>query len=541
MSKYILYARKSQEADDKQVLSIGSQIDVLNNLIERDNLNIVVKLSESKTAKLIGRPIFNEMIARISNGQADSILVWHPDRLSRNPVDAGTIINLLDLGLLKEVRTPTQTFHNTPTDKFVLNLLLSNAKLENDNKSENVKRGMKRRADLGLYPFSGVPTGYINIIDEQTGIPKTIEDPDRFYLVRKMWDLILSGQYNVPEILNKVNNDWGFRTKKKRKTGGKPLSRSGLYNIFTNYFYYGWYLYNGEWKQSNHKPMITKEEFDKVQMILGRKDRPRPQKHISAYSGIFKCGECGFSYTMTEKTKYYPKTNNLRKYYYHHCTKKNRSHKCTQQPLTQYLLEKQVVDLLSKIEIHEEFKNWAIEYLKYAHEKEQQDRFVITKNLQNTYNEAQKKIDRLLNAYINGLITDENKFKNKKDELLKEKEIIKQRLESSDYRANKWIEECENSFSFSYNLKKRFQSGSIEVKKQILTTIGSNFIIKNKKIAIGLNKPYFIFKDAKENEEKYLVSLEPVEKLDIPSEMAHLAKENPLWLPRVDSNRQPRP
>src|ERR1035438_3800570 len=95
-NRFFLYARKSTDVEDKQILSIDAQINELREFAVRENLNIVAELIEKQSAKTPGRPIFNDMLARIEAGEADGILAWHPDRLARNSIDGGQIIYLLD-------------------------------------------------------------------------------------------------------------------------------------------------------------------------------------------------------------------------------------------------------------------------------------------------------------------------------------------------------------------------------------------------------------------------------------------------------------
>src|SRR3989344_4393343 len=104
--KYLVYARKSSEQEDKQVLSISSQRDELNKIVKDLKLSIVKVFEESHSAKEPGRPIFNEMMSCLSRGEANGILIWNPNRISRNSMDTGQVIYFLDLGKLLEVRTP---------------------------------------------------------------------------------------------------------------------------------------------------------------------------------------------------------------------------------------------------------------------------------------------------------------------------------------------------------------------------------------------------------------------------------------------------
>src|SRR3989344_932132 len=150
---YVLYARKSTESDEKQALSIESQVKEMLQIADRENLNIVDIRREAHSAKDSGqRPVYKEILEDIKRERFNGILVWHPDRLSRNAGDLGSIVDLMDEKRLLQIRTYGQTFTNTPSEKFLLMILCSQAKLENDNKSINVKRGLRTRVEMGLWP-----------------------------------------------------------------------------------------------------------------------------------------------------------------------------------------------------------------------------------------------------------------------------------------------------------------------------------------------------------------------------------------------------
>jgi len=120
--KFFLYCRKSTDVEDKQVLSIEAQITELREFAKRENLQIVEVFIEKQTAKVPGRPIFNEMLEKIEIGEANGILSWHPDRLARNSVDGGRIIYLLDTGKLQSLKFPQFWFEPTPQGKFMLSI-----------------------------------------------------------------------------------------------------------------------------------------------------------------------------------------------------------------------------------------------------------------------------------------------------------------------------------------------------------------------------------------------------------------------------------
>ncbi|HCC67525.1 TPA: hypothetical protein DEQ22_03045, partial [Candidatus Nomurabacteria bacterium] len=126
--KFFLYTRKSTDVEDKQILSIEAQLQELRDFAKRENLDIALEFIEKQSAKIPGRPIFNEMLQRIEKGEADSILSWHPDRLARNSVDGGRIIYLLDTNKLLGLKFPSFWFESTPQGKFMLNIAFGQSK-----------------------------------------------------------------------------------------------------------------------------------------------------------------------------------------------------------------------------------------------------------------------------------------------------------------------------------------------------------------------------------------------------------------------------
>ena|SRR3990167_9117984 len=114
---YFLYARKSTDVEDKQVLSIEAQLAELRSLAKRENLNIVEEYIEKRSTKMPGRPIFDEMLKRIQAGEAQGIVCWKIDRLSRNPVDSGKIQWLLQQGIIQHIQTHSQS-HIKSKEKY---------------------------------------------------------------------------------------------------------------------------------------------------------------------------------------------------------------------------------------------------------------------------------------------------------------------------------------------------------------------------------------------------------------------------------------
>jgi site-specific DNA recombinase len=233
--KYCLYARKSSESDERQAMSIDSQIKEMTAMADREGLNIVEIKQESFSAKQSGhRPVFNELLHDLRNGKFEAILTWAPDRMSRNAGDLGSLVDLMDMNKLQRIRTFGQSFSNTPNEKFLLMILCSQAKLENDNRGINVKRGIRAKCEMGWRP-GAAPIGYIN--RSFGGVKDIVLDNDRAPFVKEMFER--SGLMNQS---GRTIKDWldsiGFTTK-----SGAQLSLSQIYRILTNPFYYGYLLW----------------------------------------------------------------------------------------------------------------------------------------------------------------------------------------------------------------------------------------------------------------------------------------------------------
>ena len=224
---YCLYARKSTESEEKQILSIDSQIKEMLQLADRDGLEVVMLKRESHSAKETGqRPVFNEIIQELNEGKYNGILTWAPDRISRNAGDLGKIVDLMDAGKLHEIRTFGQRFSNSPSEKFLLMILGSQAKLENDNRGVNVKRGLRTRCEMGLRP--GVaPVGYSN--DKHADRKcSAIVDPLRAPIIKQIFEkafLYFRGECRVTTLISSCRTSAG-----RIDSSGAMFSSSGHVN-----------------------------------------------------------------------------------------------------------------------------------------------------------------------------------------------------------------------------------------------------------------------------------------------------------------------
>ncbi len=324
--RYCLYARKSTESDERQALSIESQVKEMLQIAEKDGLDIVDIRREAKSAKDSGnRPVFKELLSDVKQERFNAILTWAPDRLSRNAGDLGSVVDLMDDKKLLSIRTYGQTFSNSPNEKFLLMILCSQAKLENDNRGINVKRGLRTRCEMGLWP-TNAPTGYVK--EKRTDRKcQCLLDPERAPVIKQMFEKVAYEKWSGRKLYHWLKFDLNFRTGK----GKKHLSLGNIYRILENTFYYGEFEYprkSGNWYQGKHEPIITKELFDLVQEQVKNSQLVRKENIEFAFTKIMKCGLCGSGISATEKFKRL-KAGGYNRHVYYGCTKARDKHcKC---------------------------------------------------------------------------------------------------------------------------------------------------------------------------------------------------------------------
>lgn len=343
--RYCLYARKSSESDEKQAMSIDGQLMEMKALAKREKIEIHEVITESHSAKETGqRPQFNYMLENISKGKYNAIVTWAPDRISRNAGDLGRVVDLMDQGKLLFIKTHSQTFSNNPNEKFLLMILCSQAKLENDNRGINVKRGLRNKCGIGIRPGMA-PIGYLNTM-KGNRIASVDLDPERAPVIKEMFYKVANQGYSgrmIRRWLRKIR----FKTKRNC-----DLSLGRIYVALNNPFYYGEFRYGGKWYKGIHEPLISKYIFDKVQIQLEVVPK-QWNKQVFPFKKICKCATCGSS--ITAETKYRrTRKGEINMHIYYHCNR-IKDYECREPYITEEDLVKQLLSYLPNLELNLEY------------------------------------------------------------------------------------------------------------------------------------------------------------------------------------------
>ena len=479
--RFFLYARKSTESEDRQVLSIDSQIKELKNHAEKAGIQIVEEFRESKSAKAPGRPVFSEMMALLEKQKAEGVLCWKLDRLARNPVDGGALIWALDQGKIKQIVTPFRTFQKSGDDAFWMQLEFGMAKKYVDDLSENVKRGLKAKAELGEPPASRLPLGYMR--DLKSG--GVIADPDRFPLVQRIFQEVARGCYRPIEVLEMATRDWGLTTISWGSKGGGLLSKSAFYKVLGNPFYTGVFTHNGEVYRGNFPAMVSVDDFKKVQQILRRPDNPKPRKgHEFAYRGLFHCGTCGARLVAEAHTNRYGSH-----YVHYHCPKKRPWHEqCPERALEERGLENQIAEFLRRFQIPPHLLQWATDHLSGQAKEENSWREIEKQAQKKSLRSVERQLGTLTRMRLQEQIGEEE-FVAERKRLLFEKEGLAKTAELEKHPC-KPSELLLRAFSFATLAKKRFEDGDKFTRRKILLGVGQNFLLKDRKVLIEAKKPF---------------------------------------------------
>ena len=498
---YFLYIRKSTDEDDRQVLSLEAQEVELNEFAAREHLHISNTFHESQTAKEPGRPVFNDMLTRVERGEAEGILAWHPDRLARNSVDGGRIIFLVDSGKIKTLKSPTFWFEPTPQGKFMLNIAFGQSKYFVDNLSENTKRGLRQKLRRGEWP-GWAPVGYLN--DKLEHI--IVTDAERSPLIRKLFERYATGKYSLKDIQNIANSIGLF------SRSGKVLSVSLIQNILSNPFYYGVFRYNGELYEAKHEPIITKKLFESVQKVMANKSRPKKQRKAVEYPfrGLCVCAECGCA--ITSETQ--------KGHHYYRCTKKRGA--CTQKYVREEILSSEVNDVLEKVSLPPSWADNMLARLDAEREQETQDGTRYAQNLKSEISLCDEKLEKLLNAHLDKLISKEE-YVAKKRKLLNRKVEISEQLADFEQSGDYWLEPMRLFILDSKQAKIIASKENLPAKRDFLKKSGSNPLLRDRALVVSWQNPW-----------KILVDFPlPVAVGDTDSASC------PDWLRRQDSNLRP--
>ena len=480
--KYFLYVRKSTDVEDKQVLSIEAQLSELRTIAKHDELEIVEEFIEKRSAKVPGRSIFEEMLRRIEKDEAEGIICWKVDRLSRNPVDSGRISWMLQQNIIQKVITHDRVY--LPQDNvLIMSVEFGMANQYIRDLSVNTKRGLRAKARQGIYP-SVAPLGYLNDVRSKT----IVIDRKKSLIVRKAFEMYAENKYNQEDIANFLFKN-GIQSRLIRRpdaTGGKPLKRDQIKWILESPFYYGNFYYAGEVWEGKHKPLISKKLWDKVQEVLKLRGRVKKVKtEPKAFSGLLYCGECGCSITAERQ----------KGHIYYRCTKKKG--KCSQPFTREEVLDSQLSAILTSLVLPSE---WAKELNKMLDKDEADITQSATASVQALRSDAMEinsKLARITDLFVEQDI-ERGEYLDRKKALMSQKKSVEEQILLLERDAARWLEPMREWLKVASSLAEAAQSNDLPSRKSYLQKIfGSNLTLHSREARAVPEIPWVFISQAK--------------------------------------------
>ncbi len=506
MKKCFIYCRKSSEEVNKQVQSIESQKRVMKEIAQNNNLKVVDIIIDNKSAmKPNLRTGFNNMLKRIRKQEAQIIVTWKNDRLSRNPLESGTICQLLQDGVIQKIITVEKTFLQKES-QILFTLESAMASEYSRSLSMNVIRGQQTKVERGLYPACA-PIGYLNVGNQKGN--KTIEpDPSTFLVLKKLWTILKTEKLQLADLYRIMKEKYPIYF----RNHAKIISFSSFHRIFHNPFYCGLFRWNGKENLGVHKTMITQSEFKEVQDYLNKKEKTRERVLDFDFKGLFTCGNCSACITAERKEKLIKATKETKYFEYYRCTHRKKQITCKEKPISKLKIEDQILKELKKIHLPPEIIECGKQDLKIRFKKESTIQSIVSKNIGQAINKQQAKISQLENNLCFETEQDtRNLMKDKLEEAKIRLQGLKEDYEKEKSSPRKNLETLQEQLEIINGIVKKFQNGEKKDRQKIIKSLGSNWKLKDRKL---LYESHFIpnaIKKAKNSLPPDFTRLEPEE------------------------------
>jgi site-specific DNA recombinase len=497
------YNRKSQESDDKQALSIPSQIEEAAKLASRYGIKDLEVYQESKSAKTPGqRKEFDRMIKEIKSGRRNTILCWKLDRLARNMEEGGQIIDLLQRGIIKAIITPIKIFWPIENALYMALEFGSSNQFSRD-LSVNVKRGQTKKAKMG-YPHGVAAIGFKNDKTEEKGNRKWMVDPERLPLVREMFKKYLSSNWSVNKLARYVRDELKLTTPVHKKIGGCLVWPARVHEMLKDPIYAGYFYYGDPKDRYELNPslprVITEEEHYRILKRMKDKNIPKVKTHITTYSGFVRSPEGEF---VGQDVKYQvicdckkkfgcnnnrmcPKCGtdiddmknptNIQYVYHYNVPRKKRGEVVKgveEKEVTKYLLSY----LGENLQFSKAFAEWSKKFIRELKDREIEESMTILESKRQRKEEAIKMKKRVLDLQVMGQISADEASQKKEelDTVIHQQEITE--MVDWEAKANEIID-------LNVEITETLTNGTIMEKRELLTKLGSNLTWNEEKLNV---------------------------------------------------------
>ncbi len=477
--RYVALARVSSREQEREGFSLDVQVDALRHYAERNNGEIIRLFRIAETATNHDeRKTFKELMAfaKKNSHKLDGLIFYKVDRAARNLFDYVELERLeSEYGVqFISVAQPTE---NTPAGRMQRRMLASMASFYTEQQSIDVKEGIERRVESGLFP-SRPPFGYRNVRIDGRSIIQV--HPENAAKIRRIFELYGYHSETLDTLVGKLEDEGIHWLPSVPKFG-----RSKLYTILTDRAYIGEVKFRGQWLPGTHTPIIEPRLWDRVQTLLGQK--VYKQHQMTYASDLIECAHCGSPITGERKTKM--TKSGERDYVYYRCTQYHKGDH-PRIRLTENELDSQMLAIFDTLRIEDaEFRDIFREQLRKATNWEFAKASKEDGDLKNRHTEVLRLQEQLLNLRLLEEI-DADTFAHKARELRDEAASLRLEIERCERGRNETIDIAVKAFELSQSLRDKWVTADYAAKRRILEIICLNCSLDGVSLVATMRKPF---------------------------------------------------
>lgn len=474
----VIYARVSSKEQEKEGFSIPAQLKLLKEYAATQGFAVTQEYVDVETAKQTGRIAFGEMVAFLKAHPAVRVmLVEKTDRLYRNLKDWVTVDELnVEVHLPKEGVVLSR--ESRSSEKFMHGIKVLMAKNYIDNLSEEARKGMREKAEQGLWP-TFAPLGYRNVLAPNG--KRVIEpDPELAPLIRGLFESYAHGTQSIKEAAQEARSA-GLTFRKS----GSRIPTSTVHKILRTRLYMGEFDWNGRIYPGTHAPIVPRDLWDRVQATLdGRKaKRHRRAKHDFAFSGLIECGHCGSAIVGQIQKQ---------RYVYYHCT--GYRGQCGEPYVRQEVIEQKFSDVLGRLAFDDEVLAWVRDALSESHADEKRDHEHAIARLKAEHGRLQQRIHAMYVDKLDGRI-DAEFFDRMSAEWRAEQDRCLQDIERHSAADQSYLEDGIRVLELAKDAQRLFNKQEPREKRRLLSFVVSNCSWKGGELTVNLRQPFDLLAD----------------------------------------------
>lgn len=477
--RYVALARVSSREQEREGFSLDVQTDALRLYAERNNGEIIRFFRIAETAsKHDERKTFKELLAyaKANSHRLDGLLFYKVDRAARNLFDYVELERLESESGIQFISV-SQPTENTPAGRMQRRVLASMASFYTEQQSLDVREGLSRRVQSGLF-VTKPPFGFRNIRINGRSIIEI--NPDSAAVVRRAFELYASHNHTLDTLGAALLAEGALYCQSLPK-----FTRSKLHTLLTDRSYIGEVRYKGLWLPGTHEPLVDRVTWDRVQKILGQ---GLYKSHQMIYaSELIECGHCGCPITGEKKTK--KVKDGQRDYTYYRCVKYHKGdHPRTR--LTEGELDAQMLALFDKMRVEDdEFRNTFREHLRKTTNWDERSSASNAKRLQDELIQVRDHQNRLLNLRLLEEIEAET-YAKKAQELRDREAELKLQIDTTDRNRHETIDIAIKAFELSQNLRAKWFAADWAAKRRILEIVCLNWKLVGVSLVPEWRKPF---------------------------------------------------